>query len=67
MPTNDQGHLPLDVLWQYNAKKLKLTKEQLAHAIYCKQCIYILNLCTVCATLDDLKEAVNRLASEMKK
>jgi hypothetical protein len=57
------GHVPLDVLWQYNAKNLKLTKEQSAHAIHCKRCVYILNLCPVCATLDDLKEALKRLGN----
>jgi hypothetical protein len=64
---NPHGHVPLDVLWQYNAKKLKLTKEQSSHAIYCKRCINILSLCTVCATLDDLKEAVKELESNEKK
>jgi len=66
MSSTPHGHVPLDVLWQYTRKKLKLTEEQSTHAIHCKQCIYILNLCTVCATLDDLKEAV-RLETKAEK
>ena len=52
---SESGHVPLDALWQYHTKKTPLTKGQFAHAIGCKQCVYVLSVCMICPTLDDVK------------
>jgi len=58
---SDPEHVPLDALWQYHTKKIPLTKEQLAHAIDCKHCVYILSVCMICPTLEDVEAALKTL------
>lgn len=53
---SEHGHVPLDALWQYQTQKKPLTEEQLAHAIDCRHCVYILSVCMICPTLEDVKE-----------
>ena len=53
--SSDSDHVPLDALWEYHTTKRPLTKEQLTHAIECRQCVSILSMCAVCPTLEDVK------------
>ena len=57
---SESVHVPLDALWQYHTKKIPLTNEQLAHAIDRRVCVYILSLCIICPTLQDIKEVAEK-------
>jgi hypothetical protein len=49
-------HVPLAALWNYRSEQGQLSAEEMSHLCTCDQCMSLLGLCQISATMKQVEE-----------
>jgi hypothetical protein len=56
------GHLSLQSLWDHRMHAVPLAREALRHLSACTECLWVLRVCQISATIEDARRSCGELS-----